>query len=301
MDPIRHRYDFVYFFDVTNGNPNGDPDVGNLPRIDPLTGLGLVTDVCLKRKIRNYVSIAKGDRAPFEIYLKDRAILNQQHQRAHDALGTSDSEPDRSSLPSENVEAAREWMCRNFYDVRTFGAVMSTGINCGQVRGPVQLAFARSVDTVELVEHATFRTAVVTEAESERQRGVNRTLVRRAAIPYGLYRVHGFVSPHFARQSGFSEVDLELLWSALENLFEGDRSVSRGEMSAQGLYIFRHESPLGNASAHALFRKIEVQRRTLDGSPPRQSEDYEIEVDPQALPQGVELLVRGRECGFRMA
>lgn len=293
MDPIRHRYDFVYLFDVTNGNPNGDPDIGNLPRIDPLTGLGLVTDVCLKRKIRNYVSMMHGDRSPFEIYLKDRAILNQQHQRARDALGNSDGGPDGSLWSSDSVEAAREWMCRNFYDVRTFGAVMSTGVNCGQVRGPVQITFARSVDPVELVEHAMFRTAVVTEAESERQRGVNRTLVRRAMVPYGLYRAHGFVSPHFAQQTGFSEADLELLWSALENLFEADRSASRGEMSAQGLYIFRHESRLGNAPAHALFRRIVVQRVNPDTLPPRRYEDYEVRVDPQPLPLGVEMIVRG--------
>jgi CRISPR-associated protein Csd2 len=292
MDPIRHRYDFVYFFDVTNGNPNGDPDVGNLPRIDPLTGLGLVTDVCLKRKIRNYVSIAEGDRAPFEIYLKDRAILNQQHQRAKDALGISDEEPDGSLCSSNSIEAAREWMCRNFYDVRSFGAVMSTGVNCGQVRGPVQITFARSVEPIELVEHATFRTAVVTEAESERQRGVNRTLVHRAMVPYGLYRAHGFVSPHFAHQTGFSEADLELLWNALENLFETDRSASRGEMCAQGLYIFRHESRLGNAPAHALFRRIQVERVNRDGPPPRRLEDYEVRVDPEQLPQGVEMIVR---------
>lgn len=294
MAPIKQRYDFVLLFDVRDGNPNGDPDAGDLPRMDPETGIGIVTDACLKRRVRNYVGISKGDQPPFEIYLKDRAVLNRQHQRAYDALGLTNKVRKTSGHWSnaENVQAARMWMCRNFYDVRCFGAVMSTGVNCGQVRGPVQLTFARSVDPIMPAEITMVRTAVITESEANRQEGVNRSMWRRFVVPYGLYAAHGFVSPHFAQQTGFSEDDLELLWSALENLFEFDRSTSRGEMTTRGLYIFRHSSPLGNAPAHTLFRGIDVRKRDESGPVPRCFEDYVVHADTSEVPSGVERIVR---------
>lgn len=288
--PIQNRYDFVLLFDVKDGNPNGDPDAGNLPRMDAETGRGLVTDVSLKRKVRNYIGIVKGEQPPCEIYIKEKAILNNQNRRAYEAIGAADllSGGDKKRKGGEKVGEAREWMCKNFYDVRTFGAVMSTGINCGQVRGPVQMTFARSVDPIVAQEHSITRMAVATEAEAEKQEGDNRTMGRKHTVPYGLYVAHGFVSAHLAAQTGFSNDDLELFWEALTNMFEHDRSAARGEMSTRGLYLFRHDSPLGNAPAYSLFKRI--QPRLRDGiAVPRDFEDYGIHVDAGDLPTGVTL------------
>lgn len=306
--PISNRYDFVLLFDVIQGNPNGDPDAGNQPRIDPETAHGIVSDVSLKRKIRNFVALAKPEPG-FEIYVKEKAILNKQHERAYLALdmktaksegadaGASDpgdekkkkDKPKRDS--AENVDRARQWMCQNFFDVRTFGAVMSTGVNCGQVRGPVQIAFASSCDPVLTLEHSITRMAVTTEKEAADQSGENRTMGRKNTIPYGLYRAHGFISAPLAAQTGFSEEDLELLWRALEQMFEHDRSAARGEMTTRGLYVFKHESQLGNAPAHKLFERIRIKRRGTDG-PPRAFDDYMVSVNDENLPTGVELITR---------
>ena len=231
---LSKRYDFVLFFDVKDGNPNGDPDAGNLPRVDAETGNGLVTDVCLKRKVRNYIGLLRKEEPPFDIYVKEKAILNNQNARAYKDLGIDLSKDEGKRKGGEKVEEARSWMCNNFYDVRTFGAVMSTGINCGQVRGPVQLTFARSVDPVVASEHSITRMAVATEAEAEKQGGDNRTMGRKFTVPYGLYRTHGFVSAPLAKQTGFSQEDLELFWEALQNMFENDRSAARGLMSRDG-------------------------------------------------------------------
>lgn len=260
---LNHRYDFVLLFDVKDGNPNGDPDAGNLPRLDAETGHGLVTDVCIKRKVRNYVGIVHGEQPPYEIYVKEKAILNRQHERAYEGIGKKDllKGDDKKRKGGDAVDEARQWMCRNFFDVRTFGAVMSTGVNCGQVRGPVQLTFARSVSPVVALEHSITRMAVATEAEAEKQSGDNRTMGRKFTVPYGLYRAHGFVSAHLARQTGFGEADLELFFRSLESMFEEDRSAARGEMATRGLYVFKHDSELGNAPAHALFDRLTVLRR----------------------------------------
>ncbi|MDE0001547.1 MAG: type I-C CRISPR-associated protein Cas7/Csd2 [Rhodospirillaceae bacterium] len=282
---IENRYDFVLLFDVKDGNPNGDPDAGNLPRVDAETGCGLVTDVSLKRKVRNYVGMVKGEQPPFEIYVKEKAVLNRQHERAYEAIGAGGS-----GKTDDQVDAARDWMCRNFYDVRTFGAVMSTGVNCGQVRGPVQLTFARSVDPIVALEHSITRMAVTSEREleSRRREGENRTMGRKHTVPYGLYVAHGFVSSHLAAQTGFSDDDLALLWEALANMFEHDRSAARGEMATRGLYMFRHDSQLGNAHAHRLFARIRAERK--DGNAvPRDFADYRLSVDDENLPSGVSL------------
>ncbi|MFN4263281.1 MAG: type I-C CRISPR-associated protein Cas7/Csd2 [Thioalkalivibrionaceae bacterium] len=312
---LSNRYDFVLLFDVKDGNPNGDPDAGNLPRLDAETGHGLVTDVSLKRKVRNFVTmtLAQDARDPqpsekrFEIYVREKAILNQQHQRAYSALNL-DAEPAESDTAEDTAKAgkatkpakakkrkgggdevskARDWMCQNFFDVRTFGAVMSTGINCGQVRGPVQLTFARSVDPVIAQEHSITRMAVATEAEAEKQGGDNRTMGRKHTVSYGLYVAHGFVSSFLAKQTGFSEDDLELLWQALGQMFEHDRSAARGEMATRGLYVFKHDSELGNAPAHALFERIQVSKNT---NVPRSFKDYDVMVNEADMPTGVELL-----------
>ncbi len=285
---LNNRYDFVLLFDVKDGNPNGDPDAGNLPRVDAETGKGLVTDVSLKRKVRNFVGIVKGEQPPFEIYVKEKAILNKQHERAYQGIGAADllGGEDKKRKGGDKVGEARDWMCKNFFDVRTFGAVMSTGVNCGQVRGPVQLTFARSVDPIVAQEHSITRMAVATEAEAEKQDGDNRTMGRKFTVPYGLYVAHGFVSAHLANQTGFSDEDLGLLWQALAQMFEHDRSAARGEMSTRGLYVFKHESQLGNAPAHSLFSRI--QPALKDGcAVPRDFSDYTVTVDDAGLPQGV--------------
>lgn len=276
-----HRYDFVFLFDVTDGNPNGDPDAGNLPRVDPETGHGLVTDVCLKRKVRNFVANVKEEKPPHEIYVKERAVLNQSHGRAYEALKL---DPAKAKQPE--VEKCRDWMCQNFYDVRTFGAVMSTKVNCGQVRGPIQMAFSRSIDPIVSLEHSITRCAVATEKEAEKQDGDNRTMGRKFTVPYGMYRCHGFVNPFFAKQTGFSADDLDLFWKSLHNMFELDRSASRGQMTPQALVVFEHADALGNAPAHLLQKRVTVKRKTVD-SPARSSDDYDVAVDESDLPAGI--------------
>ncbi|MCG6117662.1 MAG: type I-C CRISPR-associated protein Cas7/Csd2 [Aquimonas sp.] len=284
---LAHRYDFALLFDVIDGNPNGDPDAGNLPRLDVETGLGLVTDVCLKRKVRNYVGLVKSEQPPYEIYVKERAVLNKQHERAYEGIGALDAlaGDDKKRKGGAHVDDARQWMCRNFFDVRTFGAVMSTGVNCGQVRGPVQLTFGRSVDPIVAQEHSITRMAVATEAEAEKQGGDNRTMGRKHTVPYGLYVAHGFVSSFLAKQSGFSEDDLELLWQALGQMFEHDRSAARGQMSTRGLYVFKHESELGNAPAHSLFDRLQVARKP-EVAIARRFDDYTVHFDGRTLDAG---------------
>jgi CRISPR-associated protein Csd2 len=285
-NPIQNRYDFVLLFDVQDGNPNGDPDAGNLPRVDPETGQGLVTDVCLKRKVRNYVGLAREEQPPYEIYVKEKAVLNKQHERAYQALNIDISGDRGKRRGGDNVDVARQWMCHNFYDVRTFGAVMSTGVNCGQVRGPVQLTFARSIAPVVSLEHSITRMAVATEAEAEKQEGDNRTMGRKYTLPYGLYRTHGFISAHLAKQTGFSDDDLMLLWESLLNMFEHDRSAARGQMATRGLYVFKHDSALGQAPAHSLFERVQVQP---SNGVTREFRDFSVTVDAQSLPDGVSL------------
>ena len=290
---IQNRYDFVLLFDVKDGNPNGDPDAGNLPRMDAETGRGLVTDVCLKRKVRNYIGIAKGELPPYEIYVKEKAILNKQHERAYQAIpGGAEllAGDDKKRKGGDKVNEARAWMCQNFFDVRSFGAVMSTGINCGQVRGPVQLTFGRSIDPIVALEHSITRMAVATEAEAEKQGGDNRTMGRKFTVPYGLYAAHGFISAHLAEQTGFSDADLELLWTALSDMFEHDRSAARGEMTTRGLYVFKHDSKLGNARAYSLFEHIQAKLKD-SASVPRDFADYNVLVDDQEMAVGAHKIV----------
>ena len=283
-DPIKNRYDFMLIFDVKDGNPNGDPDAGNLPRIDPETGHGLVTDVCLKRKVRNFVQITKEMKRPYDIFIKEKGILNQLIDEAHEQNEVQDKEK------GKKTEAARNWMCQQYFDIRTFGAVMSTGKNAGQVRGPVQLTFGRSVDPVVTLEHSITRMAVATEAEAEKQQGDNRTMGRKNTVPYGVYVTHGFVSPHLAAQTGFGKDDLTLLWEALVNMFEHDRSAARGLMSTQKLVIFKHDSALGNAPAHTLFDLVKVIRKDVDKPARDFASDYKIAIDESRKPQGVEII-----------
>lgn len=271
MSAITKRYDFVLFFDVQDGNPNGDPDAGNLPRVDAETGMGLVTDVCIKRKVRNYVQIVKEAKKPFDIFIKEKAVLNTLIDEAHEQQNVSSKEK------GEKTEAARQWMCGQYYDIRTFGAVMSTGKNAGQVRGPIQLTFARSVEPVVSLEHSITRMAVATEAEAEKQSGDNRTMGRKFTVPYGLYRAHGFVSAHLAAQTGFSEEDLKLFWESLQRMFDHDRSAARGLMSPRGLIIFEHGSALGTANASQLFERVTCKRVTE--GPARKYSDYQILLD----------------------
>lgn len=361
-NPIKNRYDFVLVFDVQDGNPNGDPDAGNLPRIDAETGCGLVTDVCLKRKVRNFVQLAKKAERPFDIYIKEKAVLGEAHVKTFRELGINIGEESRKPLTSElfdelsefilpeglaleeldegaggvlivasdaDKKVIKDWlkeekpsknistvikaalkdaksrkptaeetsqgraeMCKNFYDIRTFGAVLSlkSAPNCGQVRGPVQMTFGRSVDPIVSLEHSITRMAVATEAEAEKQGGDNRTMGRKNTVPYGVYVAHGFISAHLANQTGFGEEDLELFWDALKTMFEHDRSAARGLMSTRGLYIFRHSSPLGNGPAHQLFDLVKIKKRDSD-KPARSFADYQV--DPIVIPdsiKGVELI-----------
>ncbi len=357
-NPIQNRYDFVLLFDVKDGNPNGDPDAGNLPRVDPETGNGLVTDVCLKRKVRNYVALSKDYVAPYNIYVKEKAVLGRAHVQAFKDLGiqlgeevripiskelsdildefglpeglTTSEDADKPALllasdmdkkevqtwikeqkpskdikdainnalkvaksrkpTSEEVEKGRDKMCDTFFDVRTFGAVMSlkSAPNCGQVRGPIQLTFARSINQVVPLEHSITRMAVATEAEAEKQQGDNRTMGRKFTIPYGLYRAHGFISAPLAAQTGFNEGDLTLFWDALKNMFEHDHSAARGEMTTRKLIVFKHDSKLGNAPAHTLFEMVKVSTLT---SPPRAFTDYGVTVPNQGqMPAGVQVI-----------
>lgn len=281
---INNRYDFVFLFDVKDGNPNGDPDAGNLPRVDPETGNGLVTDVCLKRKVRNYVQLAKRTETGYDIFIKEKAILNNLIDQAHE------QEDVKSKEKGDKTEAARLFMCKTYYDVRTFGAVMSTGKNAGQVRGPVQFTFARSINQIVPLEHSITRMAVATEAEAEKQQGDNRTMGRKFTIPYGLYRCHGFISPAFAAKTGFNEDDLTLFWKALLEMFEHDRSAARGEMATRKLIVFKHDSSMGNAHSHELFDMVKVEAKA---NPVRDFTDYTISVPSQSgMPQGVTLDVK---------
>jgi CRISPR-associated protein Csd2 len=360
-EPVMNRYDFVLVFDVKDGNPNGDPDAGNSPRIDPETGHGIVTDVCLKRKVRNYVQVVQKPEKPYDIYVKEKAVLGRAHFKAFKELGISTGQESRKTISADlaaafaeisfpdglsfvegdeegsselviapdadkksinawlkeekpekrisdiikqalrdakprrptakETEEGRERMCKDYYDIRTFGAVMSlkSAPNCGQVRGPVQFTFGRSVDPVVTLEHSITRMAVATEAEAEKQQGDNRTMGRKNTIPYGLYIAHGFVSPHLAAQTRFDEDDLNLLWSALCDMFEHDRSAARGLMSTQRLIIFKHASALGNAQAHGLFNRIKLTRKE-NNKPARDFSDYELEIDRKDLPEGVTII-----------
>lgn len=281
MSSIEHRYDFVLFFDVENGNPNGDPDAGNMPRIDPETGCGLVTDVCLKRKVRNYVDLARGEQTGFRIYIQEKAVLNDRHDEAYTALKLK---KEAKKLPKDenDARAVTRWMCDNFYDVRTFGAVMSTEVNCGQVRGPVQFTFARSEEPVVPAEISITRMAVTNARDLDKE----RTMGRKFIVPYGLYRMEGFVSAPLAEKTGFSEEDLEVLWESLAGMFENDRSAARGKMSSRKLFVFRHEKRMGNAPAQALFDLVQC-RRVTEG-PARSFADYAIEVRGDC-PSGVSL------------
>lgn len=283
MADINNRYDFIYIFDVADGNPNGDPDAGNLPRIDPETGMGLVTDVCLKRKVRNYIQMACGCAPGYDIFIKEKAILNHAISEAHD-------EPEvAAAQEKDKTEAARNVMCRRFFDVRTFGAVMSTGKNAGQVRGPIQLTFARSIDPIVSQEHSITRMAVTTDDESKKQGGDNRTMGRKATVPYGLYLAHGFISANLAKQTGFSSDDLDLFWEALANMFDCDRSAARGLMSPRRLIVFRHDSELGNAPAHKLFDLVSVAKSD-PSKVARSFEDYTVTVDKDNCPANVEII-----------
>ncbi len=353
MSKVMRRFDFVYFFDVQDGNPNGDPDAGNLPRIDAETGIGLVTDVCLKRKIRNYVSLIKNYESPFNIYIKEKAVLGNAHWEAFKSLDIPLGQESRKSIPSEmenslaelvlpeglrieeyndqlelvveasadtkeikkmikemdvgkevkkfieslvkdskarkptadETEKGKSWMCEKFFDIRTFGAVLSltSAPNCGQVRGPVQLTFARSIEPIVALEHSITRMAVATEAEAEKQGGGNRTMGRKFTVPYGLYRAHGFISAHLASQTGFSQEDLDLFWEALVNMFEHDRSAARGLMCSRAVVAFEHQSALGNRPAHELFSRVTAER--VSEGPARSFSDYKIMLDGEPLKQ----------------
>ena len=279
---MNNRYDFLFLFDCNDANPNGDPDAGNLPRIDAETGQGLVTDVCLKRKIRNFVQTTNKDQ---RIYFEEFAVHNHQHEEAYKALDLGDPKEAKRA----EKDKAREWMCQNFYDVRTFGAVMSTKINCGQVRGPVQLSFARSIDPIVVSEHAITRTSVTDEKDIEKE----RTMGRKFTVPYGLYKAQGFINPFLAEQTGFSDDDLELFFQALENAFQFDQSAARpaGSMNPRALIIFKHDNALGKAPSDKLFETVTVEKRK-DAEVPRSIGDYEITIDESAIPDGVTLIRR---------
>lgn len=308
-NPITNRHEFILYFDVTNGNPNGDPDAGNMPRLDPETNLGLVSDVALKRKVRNYVALASDNR----IYMSEGSTLNLLHKEAWAAVMPDVTKAeDFKKLPKEEAKAREltAWMCANFWDVRTFGAVMSTGVNAGQVRGPVQFSFARSVEPILPLEISITRMAATTEKDAEEKGG--RTMGRKHIVPYGLYRVHGYISAplasHSVKGTGFSEDDLELLWQALGNMFDHDRSAARGEMASRKLILFRHQSALGNAQAQSLFDRVKTLRvhqgaaheigsdayfKNTDNWPPaRKWEDYRVTIDGEGLPSGVEIIER---------
>lgn len=288
MTTLNNRYEFVLLFDIKDGNPNGDPDAGNMPRLDPETNQGLVTDVCLKRKIRNYVELTQGDNAGYAIYMQEKAVLNDQNKKAYTALNLK-SESKKLPKEADKAKALTQYMCDHFFDVRTFGAVMSTEVNTGTVRGAVQLAFARSIDPVVPQEISITRMAVTTKEESEKQAGGNRTMGRKSIIPYGLYRVHGFISAALAEKTGFGEQDLALLWKALAEMFEHDHSAARGEMASQKLIVFKHEEKLGNAPAHKLFDLVKVEARNKD-VPTRHFSDYVVTINQNDLPQGVEII-----------
>lgn len=297
MTAVQNRYDFVLFFDVANGNPNGDPDAGNLPRMDPETGRGLVSDVCLKRKLRNYVAETSAGQTGLEIYMAERAVLNRQHARAYEA---QDLKSEAKKLPKQEKEAKAltAWMCANFFDIRTFGAVMTTEVNCGQVRGPVQLSFAMSEEPIMPLEISITRSSVTNEKDVDKE----RTMGRKHIVPYGLYKVHGFINAKLAERTGFSEDDLNLLLDGFRDMFDFDRSAARGMMASRRMIIFRHQSALGNAQAHRLFERIKVYRRmngeeypvgdqrTHNWPPARTYDDYRIAVDDTDLPEGITIV-----------
>lgn len=288
MTAIKNRYEFVYLFDVENGNPNGDPDNGNMPRLEIETQKGFVTDVCLKRKVRNYVDLMKKGVPPYAIYMQERAVLNNQHKKAYDAIKLKS---DLKKLPKDEVKAREltTWMCTNFYDIRTFGAVMTTEVNCGQVRGPIQMGFAQSIDPIVPQEISITRSSVTNERDAEKE----RTMGRKYIVPYGLYRGHGFISANLAgdgkKGTGFSEEDLELFFEALINMFDHDRSAARGEMNARRLVAFKHEQPLGNAPARDLFPLIKVELKT-GVKVPRSYDDYTVKINRDNKPDGVEII-----------
>lgn len=288
-EAIKNRYEFVVLFDVENGNPNGDPDAGNMPRLDPETGYGIVTDVCLKRKIRNYVETVKEGEAGYRIYIKDGVPLNRSDAEAYAYLGTDDKKVKEDKKKDPELDRKiRDFMCQNFYDIRTFGAVMTTfvkaALNCGQVRGPVQLGFARSIDPLIPQEITITRVAITTETDAERK---GTEMGRKYIIPYGLYRAEGFISANLARKTtGFSEEDLALFWQAVINMFENDHSAARGKMAVRELIVFKHDSELGNAPSYKLFDTVKVTRKKEVASA-RSYQDYEVAVDTQALPEGV--------------
>lgn len=288
MAAIENRYEFVYLFDVENGNPNGDPDNGNMPRLEIESQKGLVTDVCLKRKVRNYVDLVKNGEPPYAIYMQERAVLNNQHKRAYDALGIK---AEIKKLPKEEAKAREltAWMCANFFDIRAFGAVMTTEVNSGQVRGPVQMGFSQSIDPIVPQEISITRSSVTNERDADKE----RTMGRKHIVPYGLYRGHGFISANLAgddkKGTGFSQEDLCLFFDALSNMFDHDRSAARGEMNARKLIVFKHASVLGNAPAQALFRLVSVVRNK-DVKVPRSFDDYTVTIDRDNLPAGVEII-----------
>lgn len=317
MTDLKNRYDFIILFDVKNGNPNGDPDAGNMPRLDSETGHGLVSDVCLKRKIRNYLEMSRNGVPGFAIYVQEGAILNEKHRKAYEALRPDNEKVKKEAkLNPQNEEEAiklRMFMCENFFDVRTFGAVMSTGINCGQVRGPVQMSFGQSAEPIVPQEITITRMAATNEKEkadrtqgsdTENERTDNRTMGRKHIVPYALYRAHGFVSAKLAQHTGFSEEDLEILLNAVENMFEHDHSAARGEMAVRKLIVFKHDSELGNAPSHALFDRVSIHRNvggnlrpigdvSLDNQPPARSfTDYGVRIDRDDLPEGVSIIER---------
>ena len=289
-DIIKNRYEFVVLFDVENGNPNGDPDAGNMPRIDPETGLGIVTDVCLKRKIRNYVEAVKENESGYNIYIKENAPLNTSDKQAYEALGVDPKAAKDAKKADTDLDVkVRDWMCKNFFDIRTFGAVMTTfvkdALNCGQVRGPVQLGFARSVEPITQQEMTITRVAITTEDDAAKK---TTEMGRKYVVPYGLYRCEGFVSANLARKTtGFTEDDLNLLWQAISNMFELDRSAARGKMAVRELIVFKHDSEFGNAPAHKLFDLVNVERNDNNGAPARAYSDYNVTVNEAALPAGV--------------
>lgn len=280
---VDKRFDFVYLFDVSDGNPNGDPDAGNLPRIDPENGQGLVSDVCLKRKVRNYIEITKASNDRFKIFIQEKAVLNDRIEKGFDEVNPSMLEKDVKN--GKGQDSARMQMCRDYYDIRTFGAVMSTGAkNAGQVRGAVQLTFARSFDPIVSNEHTITRMAVTKKEDENKE----RTMGRKSTVPYGLYKCHGFVTPHFAQDTGFTQEDLDLFWEALKNMFDVDHSAARGLMSARRIIVFEHESSLGNAPAFELFDRIKVTRKS-DVEVARKFDDYSIIVETENLPENVKV------------
>ena len=282
-EPIKNRYEFVLLFDVENGNPNGDPDMGNMPRVDPQTGYGIVTDVCLKRKIRDYVDMVRTGKEGYEIYVKDGVVLNEQHTRAVEKVKPKDPKKPKKDEELKLIK----FMCNTFFDVRTFGAVMSTEVNCGQVRGPVQINFSRSQDPIFQQEVTITRQAVANAKDAEK----GQTMGKKQIVPYGLYRAEGYVSANLAKKTtGFSEDDLALLWESLVNMFEHDHSASRGKLSAKKLIIFKHDSELGCCQSHILFDKIKVERLPNDKNlPPRSFKDYKVTV-AKDVPKGVEVI-----------